>query len=80
MSLAAFAARDFFFVTRQFLNDEVSMIRSWFCLGLVLFSLGFACGCTPKEVQPDPSTIPDIPPGRSGGGAPGGAGTEAPKK
>lgn len=56
------------------------MIRSWFCLGLVLFSLGFACGCTPKEVQPDPSTIPDIPPGRSGGGAPGGAGTEAPKK
>ncbi len=42
---------------------------------LLLVVLAIA-GCTPKDPEPDPSTIPNIPPSTRGAGGGGGPGAE----
>ncbi len=46
------------------------MLRVLFGLMLVLCGTFIVPGCTAKDPQPDPSTVPDIPPGRSKGAGP----------
>lgn len=65
-----------FLALLQIFNEVDSMsklkkLSPLFLLGILTFA-----GCTTKEVEPDPSTIPNIPPSTrgAGGGGPGAEG------